>query len=83
MSVQHDPNVSMIPSVGGGPIVAMSGGGGGTGGNNDGTSAAVVYLKANEDKLQETVLAFLNSFKGGEGNAFTISIKKVASVNSP
>ena len=82
MSVQHDPNVSMIPSVGGGPIVAMSGGGGGTGGNNAG-SATAVYLKANEDKLQETVLAFLNEFKGGEGNAFTISIKKVAPVNSP
>ena len=82
MSVQHDPNVSMIPSVGGGPIVAMSGGGGGTGGNNAG-SADVVYLKAHQDKLQETVLAFLNEFKGGEGNAFTISIKKVAPVNSP
>ena len=81
MSVQHDPNVSMIPSVGGGPIVAMSGGGGGAGGNNDG-SAAVKYLNVNNYKLQETVLAFLNEFKGGEGNAFTISIKKVVPVNS-
>ena len=39
MSVQHDPNVSMIPSVGGGPIVAMSGGGGGAGGNNNSNNA--------------------------------------------
>lgn len=78
MSVQHDPNVSMLPSVGGGPIVAMSGGGGGTGGKN-----AAEYLNVNKDKLQETVLAFLNEFKGEEGNTFTISIKKVAPVNSP
>jgi len=42
MSVQHDPNVSMLPSVGGGPIVAMSGGGGAEGGNNAGNEELTI-----------------------------------------
>lgn len=53
MSVQHDPNVSMIPSVGGGPIVAMSGGGGGAGGNNAGNNELTIENLNKEIAEQE------------------------------